>query len=199
MAKKKNRVLSFTLAALLSLATFPLRCAPVTTSWNGKTYNGAFQTPWQSETEYIVKTVAWDLAEMAYYQKTGRLLEPGNTGIPLEAIEQTGRARGDMTFNVIVHVGKDTVKCDIPIKAGLWSPTTYAPLTAALFKCFALAARSGRRARSLWFARIANRAKAGNTHPSRPSRERRVAVRIRCTTAARGGRLPVRSFCDARK
>lgn len=89
-----------------------------------------FQTPWQTESEYIVTMVASDLAEMAYFAKHGR---PLAVALPVEVREMTTALGQDPRYQVTVQLGEaGEVTCELPMATPIWAPVTYRPLVQAL-------------------------------------------------------------------
>lgn len=93
-----------------------------------------FETPWQTETQYIVETIACDLTEMAYYAKHQKAW-PGKGGLPATAEETTVPGfPGQLNYLVKAELGEDgEVGFVLPMNGPVWAPETYKPLTDALF------------------------------------------------------------------
>ncbi len=97
-----------------------------------------FQTPWQTESEYIVTMVAADLAEMAYFAKHGRAL--ASDTLPVEVSEVPAQGRPGPVYRVVVRLAEEgEVACELPMTGAIWAPVTYQPLVRALFERFRLA------------------------------------------------------------
>ncbi len=86
-----------------------------------------FQTHWQDESQYIVETIATDLAEMVYYGRHGTLL----SAAAVEADEQV--VASGIGYRVKIRLAEDgVVECWLPLTKPIWAPATYRPLVQAL-------------------------------------------------------------------
>lgn len=100
-----------------------------------------FQTPWQTESEYIVTMVAADLVEMAYHAKHGRTLE---MNLPVEVREMTSSTEARPVYQVKAALGQEgELTCELVIDTPIWAPRTYAPLVRMLFEKLQLSGAEG--------------------------------------------------------
>ncbi|HEY0864315.1 MAG TPA: hypothetical protein VGD97_09440 [Lacunisphaera sp.] len=100
-----------------------------------------FQSPWQTESEYIVTMVAADLVEMAYHAKHGRALE---MNLPVEVREMTSSTEARPVYQVRAALGQEgEVTCELGIDTPIWAPRTYAPLVRMLFEKLQLSGTEG--------------------------------------------------------
>jgi hypothetical protein len=91
-----------------------------------------FQTPWQTESEYIVTMVAADLVEMAYYAKYARM---PSQALPVEVSELGLSTEALPRYQVKVQLGEaGEALCELPITGAIWAPATYQPLGRVLFE-----------------------------------------------------------------
>ncbi len=96
-----------------------------------------FQTHWQDESQYIVETVAADLAEMAYFAQHRTVLP--STDFPVEAREVG--FPGGFAYSITVKLGPDgQLTCIVPMTTPIWAPATYLPLVKALVEKLRLGA-----------------------------------------------------------
>ncbi len=99
-----------------------------------------FQTPWQTETQYIVETIASDLTEMAYYAKHREPRRDKGLAATAAMAPAPGFA-SRVNFLVKANVGEDgEVVVVLPLDGPIWAPETFRPLTAALFAALGLPA-----------------------------------------------------------
>lgn len=100
-----------------------------------------FQTPWQTESEYIVTMVAADLVEMAHYAKHGRAMDQA---LPVEVREMNSSTEARPVYQVTAALGPDgEVTCELVIDTPIWAPRTYAPLVRGLFEKLQLSGAEG--------------------------------------------------------
>jgi hypothetical protein len=91
-----------------------------------------FQTQWQTETEYILETIASDLTEMAYYAKHQKA-RPGNGLAATIEETQVPGFPGQLNYLVKADLGEDgEVGLVLPMSGAIWAPETYKPLADAL-------------------------------------------------------------------
>lgn len=131
----------FTLAGCGRQNETRMAAAPENTPAAPKPAATDFQTPWQTESEYIVTMVAADLVEMAYYAKHGRAMEQTP---PVEVREMTSSTEARPVYQVKAALGPDgEVMCELVIDTPIWAPRTYVPLVRMLFEKLQLSGAEG--------------------------------------------------------
>ena len=101
---------------------------------------GYFQTPFQDESQFIVETIATDLAEQIYFAKFHRL--PDAKYFYVSATEAANSPFGAPVYDLEIdldakHCG---LKAKLDVNGAIWSPEVYQDLTATLARSVGLAA-----------------------------------------------------------
>ncbi len=97
-----------------------------------------FQTPWQTESQYIVTEIASDLTEMAYFAKHQKAL-PKDKLAALAVPVQGPQVTTEDDYAVTSNLADDgQVSCVLRITGPIWAPESYRALTDALFEKLAL-------------------------------------------------------------
>lgn len=104
-----------------------------------RTY-GYFKTHYQDESQFIVETIAADLAEQIYYAKFHRL--PGSEYPNVAAVESPGSSFGTPTYELHIDLDKQHrgLKLRLEINGPIWSPEVYDGLAASLASAVGLRA-----------------------------------------------------------
>lgn len=91
-----------------------------------------FKTQFQDESQYIVETIATDLAEQVYYAKNHRLPAPGKFSV--HAVEQAGSQFRHPIYDLAVDYGEGRAPLHqmLDIDGPIWGPECYRGLTSAL-------------------------------------------------------------------
>jgi hypothetical protein len=94
--------------------------------------NAYFKTQFQDESQFIVETIATDLAEQIFYAKNHRL--PDSSGFSVRATETPGSSFEQPTYDLQVTFGPDhpPVETELKITGPIWSPEPYSGLVSAL-------------------------------------------------------------------
>ncbi len=93
-----------------------------------------FATSWQNETQYIVESIAADLAEMFRLARKSPAGESDECSVSAHEVF----VAGTLTYQITIKSGSATITCDLPVKGPIWAPRTYDPLSAALSRHFSL-------------------------------------------------------------
>ncbi|HEV2318477.1 MAG TPA: hypothetical protein VGV18_01920, partial [Verrucomicrobiae bacterium] len=93
---------------------------------------GYFQTPFQDESQYMVETVATDLAEEIYYAAFHRL--PDAKDFWVTALEKPGSPLDAPVYelNIPLDPKRGAVKSEINVNGPIWSPAIYQDLAGQL-------------------------------------------------------------------
>lgn len=92
-----------------------------------------FKTPFQEETEFIVHTIAADIAEMVYYAKNKSLPNSQAFAVEITALPQSNR--GHPVYQTKVKgVGPQVVVQKVDADKPIWAPEIYESLTKDLIK-----------------------------------------------------------------
>ena len=112
----------------ITLATGCKPKAPIQTA----TSSGCFQTPFQSESQFIVEAIASDLAEQIYYATTHRL--PEKKYFSVIATEKPGSPPDAPVYDLQINLDEKHagLKLDVNVNGPIWSPGVYHDLAAAL-------------------------------------------------------------------
>jgi hypothetical protein len=86
---------------------------------------GYFQTPFQSECEFIVSAMVGDLAEQMYYAANHRL--PDEKSFSVTATEKFGSSLDEPVYALQIRLDPKLaeLKCDVTINGPIWSPQVY--------------------------------------------------------------------------
>ncbi len=101
---------------------------------------GYFQTPFQSESEFIVQAVVSDLAEEIVYAASHRL--PESNHFPVTVADQGGLSQDAPTYELQVRLGsrKKDLKLALNANGPMWSPAVYETVASELGKAAGLMA-----------------------------------------------------------
>src|ERR1022692_4094571 len=93
---------------------------------------GYFQTPFQSESQFIVEAIVSDLAEQMYYAASHRL--PDQKDFSVAATEKPGSPPDAPVYELQIHLDpkQAELKCDVAINGPIWSPEVYQDVAARL-------------------------------------------------------------------
>lgn len=98
-----------------------------------------FKTHFQDESQYIVETVLSDIAEMAFYARSGSL--PDASDFKVEALEKPESISGSPVYDCQIRFSKSEtpLKFVLPVNRAIWSPEVYAAATKTIFHSLGLA------------------------------------------------------------
>ena len=118
------------LAAALASGCKPKSSAPP--------HAGYFQTPFQSECEFIVQAIVSDLAEQMYYAAKHRL--PDEKSSSVIASEKPGSPRDEPVYALEIRLDpkQPEIKCDVAITGPIWSPQVYQGVAKQMAQAVAL-------------------------------------------------------------
>jgi tetratricopeptide (TPR) repeat protein len=99
---------------------------------------GYFQTPFQSECEFIVQAIVSDLAEQMYYAANHRL--PDKKSFSITATEKSGTPVDEPVYALQIRLDAKhpELKFDITINGPIWSPQVYQDVAKQLAQAVAL-------------------------------------------------------------
>ncbi len=97
-----------------------------------------FKTHFQDEAQFIVETIASDLAEQMFYAKSHRL--PEAKSFAVAATEKSGSPSDAPIYQLQISLGPKpgAVMLDLNISGPIWSPEIYDPVATALANLIAL-------------------------------------------------------------
>jgi tetratricopeptide (TPR) repeat protein len=100
--------------------------------------SGYFQTPFQSESQFIVEAIGSDLAEQIYYAANHRL--PEKKYFSVSATETAGSTTDVPVYEVRINLDRKHagLKLNVKVMGPIWSPDVYRDLTAALARTVGL-------------------------------------------------------------
>ena len=116
---------------------------------------GYFQTPFQSESQFIVEAIVSDLAEQMYYAASHRL--PDQKDFSVAATEKPGSPPDAPVYELQIHLDpkQAELKCDVAINGPIWSPEVYQDVAARLAQTVGLSAgNSDRKADTALLAKL---------------------------------------------
>ena len=118
----------------ITLATGCKPKAPIQTA----TSSGCLQTPFQSESQFIVEAIVSDLAEQIYYATTHRL--PEKKYFSVIATEKPGSPPDAPVYDLQINLDEKHagLKLDVNVNGPIWSPGVYHDLAAALARIVGL-------------------------------------------------------------
>jgi len=118
----------------ITLATGCKPKAPIQTA----TSSGCFQTPFQSESQFIVEAIVSDLAEQIYYATTHRL--PEKKYFSVIATEKPGSPPDAPVYDLQINLDEKHagLKLDVNVNGPIWPPGVYHDLAAALARTVGL-------------------------------------------------------------
>ena len=131
--------LCFGFLSVLTAITLTMGCKPKAPTQT-KSSSGYFQTPFQSESQFIVEAIVSDLAEQMYYAATHRL--PEKKYFSVTATEKPGSPPNAPVYELQINLDqKDAgLKLDLNVNGSIWSPGVYRDLAAALARPAGLSA-----------------------------------------------------------
>jgi tetratricopeptide (TPR) repeat protein len=123
----------------LTAIIFTPGCKPKAPTRAAASPNGYFQTPFQSESQFIVEAIVSDLAEQIYYAATHRL--PEKTYFSVTATEKPGSPIYAPVYELQINLDEKHagLKFDLNVNGPIWSPGVYRDLAAAVAKATGLA------------------------------------------------------------
>jgi hypothetical protein len=131
----KNRGLA--LGCILLAAGFAAGCKPKPSAVPARSANPAnssthFQTPFQTESQFIVEAIVSDLAEQMVYASSHRL--PDKQHFSVTATEKSGSPPDAPVFAVQVRLDSQPgdLKLEVNINGPIWSPSVYQGMAEAL-------------------------------------------------------------------
>lgn len=95
-----------------------------------------FQTPFQSECQFIVHAVVTDLAEQIYYAAHQQL--PEGKSLLVTVKEKVGTALDSPEYEVQITLPAKLVQCDVTVNAPIWAPQVYGEVATKLAQAVAL-------------------------------------------------------------
>ena len=121
----------FGFLCVLTAITLTSGCKPKTHTQT-TTPSGYFQTPFQSESQFIVEAIVSDLAEQMYYAANHRL--PEQKYFSVTATERLGSPPDAPVYELQINLDqKHTgLKLDVNVNGPIWFPGVYHEVAAAL-------------------------------------------------------------------
>ncbi len=100
--------------------------------------SGYFQTPFQSESQFIVEAIVSDLAEQMYYAATRRL--PEQKFFSVTATEKPGAPPDAPRYELQINLDEKyaNLKLDLNVNGPIWSPEVYRDLAGTLARTLGL-------------------------------------------------------------
>ncbi len=91
-----------------------------------------FQTPFQSESQFIVEAIVSDLAEQMYYAVNHRL--PEKKSFSVTATDKPGHLNDAPVYELQINLDPKNagLKLDLPVNGPIWSPEVYRDVATAL-------------------------------------------------------------------
>ncbi len=119
------------LLGILIAATLATGCKPTASSPIAAP-PAYFQTPFQSESQFIVETIVSDLAEQMYYAANHRL--PEKQSFSVTATDKPGSPIDAPVYELQINLDSkhSGLKLDLPVNGPIWSPEVYRDVAAAL-------------------------------------------------------------------
>ena len=129
-----------TLACVLMAVVFAAGCKPKSGASPGNAA-GYFQTPFQSESEFIVGAIVSDLAEEMYYEASHRLPDPKYFSIT--AVEKPGSPLDAPVYELQIRLDSKIkeLSLELSVEGPIWSPALYQTVAAQLAR--AVGAQAG--------------------------------------------------------
>jgi len=88
----------------------------------------AFDTHWQTESQFIVESTVIDLAGMAYFAKYNRALESGK--LLVNAVERPATENAPLTYKLSVHYPSAfDIETELSVTGSIWAPELYREVT----------------------------------------------------------------------
>src|ERR1035437_9625314 len=126
------------LAAGLATGCKPEASTPTTST-------GYFQTPFQTESQFIVETIVSDLAEQMYFAVNHRL--PEKKYFSVSATEKPGSPKDAPGYALQIRLDPklSDLKLELNINGPIWSPAVYQIVAEELARAVGLKAGTGNR------------------------------------------------------
>lgn len=133
-----NKLCSGFLGVLIAI-TLATGCKPKAPT-RTTTSPGYFQTPFQSESQFIVEAIVSDLAEQMYCAATHRL--PEKKSFSVTAMEKPGSPPDAPVYELQINLDQKHagLKLDLNVNGPIWSPGVYREVAAALARAVGLGA-----------------------------------------------------------
>jgi hypothetical protein len=127
----------FGLLCVLTAITLATGCKPKTPIQTS-TPSGYFQTPFQSESQFIVEAIVSDLAEQIYYAANNRL--PEKKYFSVTATESPGSPTDAPEYQLQINLDERHagLNLDVNMNGPIWSPEVYRNLAATLARTIGL-------------------------------------------------------------
>jgi len=115
--------LGFTALCILLTAGLATGCKPKAPGQN--TSADYFQTPFQTESQFIVETIVSDLAEQVFYAANHRL--PDRKYFSVTVTEKAGSPVDTPVYELQIRLDpkKDDLKLEVSVNGPIWSPAVY--------------------------------------------------------------------------
>ena len=133
MAKKTySGFVAVWIAILVASGCKPTASTPTESSVPPASSSGYFQTPFQSESQFIVEAIVADLAEQMFYAATRRLPEPKYFSV--SATEKPGSPPDAPVYELQINLDlkHPNLKLDLNVNGPIWSPRVYRDLATKL-------------------------------------------------------------------
>jgi Tfp pilus assembly protein PilF len=140
-----SKNLGLALACILLAAGFATGCKPKSSA-APETPSACFQTPFQSESQFIVEAIVSDLAEQIFYAKFNRL--PDKKHFSVTAVEKPGMPADAPVYELRIRLDpkQSDLKLEVNINGPIWSPAVYQSVAEELARAVGL--RAGNPAKS---------------------------------------------------
>jgi hypothetical protein len=137
-----------TLACIVLAMSFSAGCKPkssVVSAKPGPPPPAHFQTPFQTESQFIVEAIVSDLAEQMFYAAFHRL--PDQKHFSVAAAEKPGSPKDASVYALQIRLDpkQSDLKLDVTIDGPLWSPAVYRIVAEELAKAVGLKAANANR------------------------------------------------------
>jgi len=135
------KIYCFRLLGILTAITLAAGCKPKAPTQVAR--HDYFQTPFQSESQYIVETVVADVAEQMYYAVNRTL--PAKETFSVTATETSGASQDQPVYELKIRLDpkSNDLKFQLPVNGPIWSPDVYRDVAAGLARAVRLGACTG--------------------------------------------------------
>ena len=106
------------------------------TSAEPSSASGYFQTPFQSECQFIVQAIVSDVAEQIYYAAKHDV--PTGKTIIVTSTEKSGASADSPVYELNIKYGTNSLKFQLTINGPIWSPQVYQGIAKQLAQAVAL-------------------------------------------------------------
>jgi len=114
------------LVCILLAVGFAISCKPKRSA-----ESPYFQTPFQTESQFIVQAIVSDLAEQTFYATSHQM--PDKKLVSVTTSEKAGSPLDAPVFELQIHLDKKrAVKLEVTVDGPIWSPVVYHAITAKL-------------------------------------------------------------------